>query len=367
MLTRRDGNGKARTFTRDLAYRARAHKIAPMRLTYRLLLALAVLALLWSGFWFWSAQRLESEVDAWIARQEAEGRVIETASRTISGFPLHLRLQAEGPRISDAQGARWEAPALSGEAAVWAPQKLRLSFPGTQRFHPPPDSGLPRIELATAEGRATVSLTRDGQVEGLQLRLKGLALVGLFEGSLAADSVTLDYGSLAPESIREDAENRPFHARLEALELPSASDPPLGQQVQLVEATGHLSEPLPPGPPEQAARQWREAGGTLELEELTLTWGPLDLRGAATLALDSQFRPEGAGTARVAGLEQTIDRLVEKDILDDGLAPILKAGAQAASQTDGESGRSVVELPLSAQDGMFHLGPVPLFPLSPLF
>ncbi|WP_162140957.1 DUF2125 domain-containing protein [Fodinicurvata sediminis] len=342
-----------------------------MRWTLRLLLALGVLALLWSGFWFWSAQRLESELDAWIARQEAEGRVIETASRSISGFPLHLRLQAEGPRISDARGARWEAPVLTGEAAVWAPQQLRLSFPGTQRFHPPPDSGLPSIELAAAQGHALVALARDGRVEGLQLRLKGLALVGLFEGSVAADALAVDYGSLAPESqgdaAQEDAASLPYRARLEALELPSASDPPLGRKVALFAASGHLSEPPPPGPPEQAARRWREAGGILELEELALTWGPLDLRGAATLALDSQLRPEGAGTARVAGLEDTIDLLVEQEILDDGLAPILKAGALAASQSDGESGRRVVELPLSAQDGMFHLGPVPLFPLTPLF
>ncbi|MFC4352529.1 DUF2125 domain-containing protein [Fodinicurvata halophila] len=338
-----------------------------MRLTLRLLLALAVLAVLWCGFWFWSAQRLESEVDDWIARQEAEGRVVETSSRTVSGFPFHLRLHAEGPRVTDADGMRWEAPELTGEAAVWAPRHLSFSFPGTQRLHPPPDSGLPRIELATAAGRAEVELGRDGRVEGLRARLEGLALVGLFDGSVAAESVHLDFGSLAGSQDQQEDAVQPFHARLDGLDLPSASDPPLGQQVDLFETSGTLNEPLPPGPPERALMQWRDAGGTLELTELRLVWGPLDLSGEATVALDSRLRPEGAGTARVSGLEATIDRLVEQGILDEGLAPILKTGAQAASQRDSESGQQVVELPLSAQDGTFHLGPVPLFPLTPLF
>lgn len=338
-----------------------------MRLTLRLLLALAVLAVLWSGFWFWSAQRLESEVEAWIARQESEGRVVETSSRTVSGFPFHLRLHAEGPRITDADGARWEAPTLTGEAAVWAPQRLFFSFPGTQRLHPPPESGMPRIELATAEGRAEVYLGRDGRVTGLRARLEGLALVGLFGGSVAAEAVRLDYGSLAAGQGAGADDAQPFHARLERLDLPSASDPPLGRQVDLFETSGILNEPMPSGAPEHALRQWREAGGTLDLNELRLVWGPLDLSGEATLALDSRMRPEGAGTARVSGLEKTIDLLVEQDILDEGLGSILKTGAQAASQRDSESGKRVVELPLSAQDGTFHLGPVPLFPLTPLF
>ena len=51
---------------------------------------------------------------------------------------------------------------------------------------------------------------------------------------------------------------------------------------------------LPPGPFAQALAQWRDGGGTIDLQSVRVRWGSLLLDASGTLALDSSLQPEGA-------------------------------------------------------------------------
>src|SRR5262249_5261499 len=78
---------------------------------------------------------------------------------------------------------------------------------------------------------------------------------------------------------------------------PSALARPLGARIAKLQVEGTLNGPVPVGrtPAEQAAA-WRDGGGSVEIRRFAVAWGPLDLSGTATLALDDQLQPMGAGS-----------------------------------------------------------------------
>src|SRR3569832_1927329 len=62
---------------------------------------LLILAVAWSGFWFYAASQAEVAVDAWRAQEAKSGRIYDYAKRSIAGFPFRFEVQCSGS--SDAQ------------------------------------------------------------------------------------------------------------------------------------------------------------------------------------------------------------------------------------------------------------------------
>ncbi len=112
--------------------------------------------------------------------------------------------------------------------------------------------------------------------------------------------------------------------------------------------------------------RWRDAGGLLEIAALTLVWGPLELAAEGTAALDQELRPQGAFTARIHGLPETLDAFAAHGLIEPGIALALRLTALTLATRKDASGRAVVELPITLQDGLFYLGPAALFPLAPV-
>ncbi len=148
--------------------------------------------------------------------------------------------------------------------------------------------------------------------------------------------------------------------------LPEGVTSPLGEEVERIAFEATVIGLIPKGEPAAALARWRDSGGLVEVQDLALTWGPLDLDAEGTVALDQMLRPQGAFTARIRGLPKTLDALVERNLIKPGVAFALKLTVMTlASGTDGD-GRAVVELPITLQDGRFYLGPVALFRLAPV-
>ena len=63
------------------------------------------------------------------------------------------------------------------------------------------------------------------------------------------------------------------------------------------------------------ATSWRDAGGSLELHRLTIDWGLTRVDATATLALDEDLQPMGAGAGKIAGYEAALDALAENAVL----------------------------------------------------
>ena len=97
---------------------------------------------------------------------------------------------------------------------------------------------------------------------------------------------------------------------------------------------------------EQAAA-WRDGGGSLEIRHLALIWGPLDLTASATLALDDQLQPMGAGSARLVGYAETLDALAAHGAISRSAATAAKAVLSLLAHNPEDGSPPDVEVPLT--------------------
>ena len=108
------------------------------------------------------------------------------------------------------------------------------------------------------------------------------------------------------------------------------------------------------------ATGWRDGGGTFEVQHAALQWGPLDLTGSATLALDDHLQPMGAATAKVRGYVATLDALAGARLIPPQAAMAAKAVLGLMAHTPQDGGPPEVEVPLTLQNRQLSVGRIPL-------
>ncbi|WP_119461441.1 DUF2125 domain-containing protein [Rhodospirillaceae bacterium SYSU D60014] len=344
------------------------HRGDMRRLTTAGLLGLLLVVVGYSIYWYFAAQALEEGITRWVAERRAEGYRISVAEPLIGGFPFRLTAEIEAPFIEapPEEGAwRWQGPRIAGSAAPWNPLRIDLTMPGRHALSGA-IAGQALTLYADAGGAdGQVELDRAGRLKAVELVLADLAIA-----DEAGDRITIEAADLAAtlhDSASDDRENSiDFDFSLAGLVLPADNPPPLGREIDRIEAEGTLVGTIPPGPPAQALGAWRDAGGTLEARRLEIAWGPLTLAANGTFALDQAMQPVGAMTATVSGHGETIDALVAADIIrprDGSIAQLILA---AMSQPPENGGRPEIRVPLTAQDGYLSVGPVRLIPLPPI-
>lgn len=60
---------------------------------------LLIAAVAWSGFWFYSASKVDSTTDAWREREAKSGRVYDCANRSVGGYPFRLEVRCDNPSV----------------------------------------------------------------------------------------------------------------------------------------------------------------------------------------------------------------------------------------------------------------------------
>jgi len=327
-----------------------------------LLISLAVVAALaaaWSGLWFWAAATLDQAVARWVEQERERGTAISYQGPEIAGFPVRLVASFDEPEVVTGEGWRWQGPRVVGHAAVWAPLDLRAGSSGDHHLL----FGDELMADATLRnGTALVSLTRRGDIESATVELTGLAIDGPLIGRSTADYLRARVAprpGAGPPALS-------LSAAATNLVLPERVEGALGRTIAHAAGEATLAPPLPPGKPRDALALWRDAGGTLDVHHLDLSWGPLTLDGDGTLSLDDQLRPLGAFTARITGLVKTLDALARAGVIKPGQALAVKVAFMALGGGNNQDGEPDVALPITLQEGFLFLGPIPLLPLSPV-
>ncbi|HML10297.1 MAG TPA: DUF2125 domain-containing protein, partial [Stellaceae bacterium] len=118
---------------------------------------------------------------------------------------------------------------------------------------------------------------------------------------------------------------------------------------------------FPGGPLRQAAKQWRENGGTVELDHLDLRWGDMQINGSGTLALDNDLQPIGGFSGGVSGFDQLLNGLVAAGRLKASDARVARLALALMAKT-GPDGRPEIAASLTIQNGEMFLGPAKLGP-----
>ncbi len=339
----------------------------------RLLWIFLGLALIAAGglttYWFIGAGLVRQNIEAWAAEWRAGGNTLSYRTLEVTGFPLVFRARLKAPAIGRAGGKApwaWQAPDIEARLAPWRRRRVDgIELSGTHRIRFTA-RGAPVTLVATAAAAlGSVEVGREVNTGALELSGVDLALEGAKE-SVRIEKATI-HGFLGLAS-------NPDHlsptvttiARLQGVILPVHEAGPLGARVERLRLEASVMGPLSPELSREAFAAWRDDGGTLELRELFLRWGPLTLSARGTLALDEKMQPVGALTATVAGFAETLDALAAAGAVKARDATTAKALLALLARSPKPGAPPEVSLPLTLQKGKLFVGPVALFKLPPI-
>ncbi|GHD41290.1 hypothetical protein GCM10017083_05530 [Thalassobaculum fulvum] len=323
----------------------------------------ALLAAGWTIAWQLVALRVEAAVTGWIDQRRALGDRIEHGPPALGGFPFTVDVtmrqvhwtREDGPTLLAAA-----APELVASTPVWDPFRVAVRPVGGGRASAAGSWG--SVTADADEALAVVTLGRrapdrvDVTLRNIELTGPGgvvWAHVAAFDavvdptpeaesGAIAAVPATLDVSGTATGIRPAGAEALPF-------EGPAA-----------VSWRAALRGDVDPAAGLPGLAMWRDAGGVIDVQYLSVSWPPIDLVGDGTVALDAAMRPEGAGVAEVQGIGEALDRLVAKGRMKPADAALLKLAAIAAGEPAADGRGQRVKAPVTVQDGTVRVGRIPV-------
>ena len=340
----------------------------------RPLLIVAVLVLVAgiavNGGWYYARYRALKAVDDWAAAQRMDGIDIVWSSRAVTGWPLRLDGLFTTPRATMTTPNRrivWQAPDVAARFYLFAPDTIDFGSPGQHAISIADSAGTSDFTLDTLTFVARAELTPGGRFASFSAGGTGIRLSNPGpEPLVMAKAVQLvwdqpppvapESGSL-PESLR-------VALRADALEfatgiLPPTPTPVLGNKIAVIRTNVALNGMIDPHlPVPQALADWRDAGGTIDIDRFEIAWGPVRLIADGTAALDPDLQPEGALSARVSGLMDLLTAMENAKMIDARTAAIARITLAVLTRPSEQGGPPEARVPLTIQDRKLSVGPV---------
>lgn len=315
-----------------------------------------VVAALWGGYWFTASRAVDGAVEDWFAAQEAGGMIAEKSALTVAGFPNRIDVTAENLYLADpGSGIGWRTPFAQVFSMTWKPWHLIAALPTDQKIELPD-------QVVTLEGEGimaslelhpgpALALNRT-RAEAGQLRLTSTAGWQVAADKIAAatdEDATLANTHRLGLRVEGFVPDAGFLARIIGSDLPGRIE-----RANL-DAFASFSAPI-----DRHAGETRPQLTELDLRELRLDWGSLQISGRGTLRPDAAGLAEGEIAFRIQGWRRMMPVLVALGAITEGQAQALERGLAAliAPGADPE----VLDLSLRAGSGRMSLGPLPLGP-----
>lgn len=323
----------------------------------------------YTGYWFIAAGEIEGRIDAWAEQQRAQGLEIESEGTDVAGFPLRFEVSLHEPRIRDTRnGWRWSAGALRAEALAWDFSEVTV-FPDRRNSVSVllENEQWRTVDAEIDDGRLVVRLDESRRFEEVSLDLTGLVVEGLWPqgparaGSLQANGISFGGASADDETLQTSIIVRD-------VVLPSDLAEGLGDSLAFLDIDASVVGPIPSERgTNEAITAWRDAGGTLELTDFRVRWGPLGIESSGTIALDGAMRPIAALTADIIGYGDVIDALIMSNMIPLGDAFIAKVAFNMLAEKSEDGSPPVLRsVPVTAQDGILSVATIKVAELPPL-
>ncbi|MGX9355449.1 DUF2125 domain-containing protein [Roseobacteraceae bacterium S113] len=325
----------------------------------RLTFLVIVLAVGWSAYWAFGAWSLGREYQKWFEARAAEGWQAEYSDVALRGFPNRFDTTWENITLVDPEtGLGWDAPFFQLFMLSYQPNHLIATWPESHT-------------LLTPEGRFVIdnnslqaSLITDAATN-LPLRRANLAAETLSITDPGGATTALAAVGAAIE--RQDEANAyrvalnaqglalsaPFLSRLPG-DLPEAFKTARIDMVATFDAPWDL----------RAIDTARPQPTRIELAVAEAEWGPMRLRMAGDLDVDSFGTPTGRISVQARNWPAMLDVAVQSGALPQSLAQSLRDGLSLLAGLSGNP--ETLDLDLELARGQVLLGPLPLGPAPKL-
>jgi hypothetical protein len=346
----------------------------------RIVVAAIVLALILAGYgawWLHAAARLRDGVGQWAEARRADGYVLALEDVTVQGFPLKLQVVAREFSIGrEAPVAwRWSGPRLAASAPPWVGRRVSVTAPGAHKVEYDTPAGRRAIPFTAEKADATVRVGDDLRIARVDVDLGTIVAAVPDVGDVKAEQLLLAL-TAAPKSAPPPPATSPRAPEVGRLafitigvELPPGAAPPsLGPRIARTDAEILLLGAIPTASTRTAMAEWRDAGGTLEIDKLRMHWGEFQAETQGSVALDRDLQPVGALTVRMWGVGALIDALVAGGQMRarEGATARVVLRSLAKPSIPTQNIPPEIEVSLTVQDRRLYLGPIPLMPIPPI-
>lgn len=387
-----------------MKYQRHSDIAPPRRRSWTVAMPLAfviVLALLWTGYWFYASTKAQRTIEAWRVREASLGNVYTCGSLEVGGYPFRIEVRCRQPTAE----LRSNEPQLSVKAEdlmvvsqVYDPTHLIVEMTGPLTASPLGSSPawVANWTLAQASIRGLPSSPEriSSVFDKLEVR-RGAQIV------IAADHLEL-HDRIVSGSPKQDPLIEVV-VRLGAVSAPAvhqlAAQPVSGEIAGVVTGLKTFS----PQPWAAQLRDLQASGGHIEITQARLEQADSTVVGDGTLTLTPHGRLDGQLRLTVVGLDRLLSaidldrvagQLVPQSELDkvapgldankltqslDRIMPglggvvrknsgtIAAVGVGALGQRTQLDGKPAVTLAMRFSDGEAFLGPIPLGQTPPLF
>ena len=304
--------------------------------------------------WWLVTDRIASEFDTWRQALTAEGGVILAGAPSRGGWPFQAELLVPAVTVATATPAgpgtlAWQAGQVRLVYAPWHPTTLDMLVEGAQTVR---IGNAAPVTLSAQRVDVTIPLNASGQADGIAVRARAISV------PLAAGALQID--SLAVRLRQADAFIAATAATVPGRNLP------FGGTIRSLDLHAHLTGAVPPlRDPAATLAALRDGGQILSIDGLALVWGPLDVRGNASLGLDAALQPAGTASLQLTGYAEAIDALARSGAITRNDARVASTLLSLIS-SQGAGEVSQAELPLTLKDRTLSAGAIPLLRLPAL-
>jgi hypothetical protein len=355
------------------------------------LVAVVILAGLWTAFWFYAASTAETTLTRWREQESKLGRVYTCGSQTTGGYPFRIEVRCTDAAV--------EMRAFQPTLMISAKGLLVMA----QVYDPTLLVGEVTGPLIVTEAGARESLVATWQLAQISVRGRPNAPERL---SITADDLRLDRGPESGGGRLAAANHMELHARVSpsstaenlladlVVRLSGATAPGAGTlavQPLDAEVTAVLRglKSFAPKPLPVMLRELQEAGGRLDVSRARAQQGETIAQATGSLGLSPNRRLDGTMAVTIAGFDKLMASLggMQK-VLPQAAAPsrpALSAFDRIAPALGGSrdqvaagllgllgertllEGKPAVTMQLRLTDGAAFLGPIPLGQTPPLY
>ena len=319
---------------------------------------LLVLFAAYAAYWWIVAGRIEDGAVAW--RKSIQTRKVDASWRGfhIGGFPFRFRVELQDATLRDralSPAPKLWLPVLTGSARPWNFDVWQLAAPEGLVADLPAAGGRPLLRLAARTGSGTVALGPQGNTL-LWLNFRDVGAEAGARVPIQSAMTWIDLPANPPQTHTQPSLGLAFDLR--KIHLP-ASPPSFTDMIDEAAFGIRVKGAVPDGPLSQAIGAWRDAGGTVELDNLRLDWGGVGVNANGTIALDQELQPMGAFSGGIEGFDAILSALVEAGRLGTEQAALAQI-ALAAFAKPGPDGKPQIKTSFTMQNGEMFLGPVKL-------
>ena len=322
------------------------------------LIAVAVAAALWSGYWYIGSRSVENGLRGWLNARADAGWTAGYSDVQTRGFPNRFDTTITDLDLAEpATGVAWSAPFLQLFQLSYQPDHIIAVWPGTQTITAPRQ----RLTIGSDRFQASAIFKPDSDLE---LDHSNVVLDGLVLTSTAGWSAQVDSLLFATRRTAARPQSHDIGVEATAIRLPDTLSDRLDPAGLLprtvdrlkIDAAIGLDAPLD----RTAIETARPAITRIDLNLLQANWGQLELWATGDLQIDASGLPTGTVTIKAQNWREMLRIGVATGWIPEALQSTLEAGLEPLASLSGSS--QTLDAPLTFADGKVALGPIPLGP-----